>query len=60
MKKILFLLLLTLLLLSCSKKVENIGVWSEEGAVIYSNKDEGGKIVIEKELMAALADILNE
>ena len=54
MKKILFLLLLTLLLLSCSKKVENIGVWSEEGAVIYSNKDEGGKIVIEKELMAAL------
>ena len=54
MKKILFLLLLTLLLLSCSKKVENIGVWSEEGAVIYSSKDEGGKIVIEKELMAAL------
>ena len=39
MKKILFLLLLTLLLLSCSKKVENIGVWSEEGAVIYSSKD---------------------
>ena len=56
MKKILFLLLLTLLLLSCSKKVENIGVWSEEGAVVYSNKDEGGKIVIGKELMSALVE----
>ena len=54
MKKILFLLLIILLLSSCSNKTENIGVWSEEGAVVYSNKDECGKIVIGKELMSAL------
>lgn len=55
MKKLLFpLLCILLLLVSCSEKIESIGVWSEEGAVIYSTKDEGGKIVIEKELMTAL------
>ena len=54
MRKILFPLLFVLLLSSCSGKTESIGIWSEEGAVIYSNKDEGGKIVIGKELMSAL------
>lgn len=54
MKKILFLLFILLALVSCSNKIESLGVWSEEGAVIYSNKDEGGKIVIEKEIMSAL------
>ena len=52
MRKILFPLLFVLLLSSCSGKTESIGIWSEEGAVIYSNKDEGGKIVIEKELIS--------
>ena len=56
MRKILFPLLLILLLASCSERTESIGIWSEEGAVIYSNKDEGGKIVIEKELMASLVE----
>ena len=59
MRKILFPLLFVLLLSSCSGKTESIGIWSEEGAVIYSNKDEGGKIVIEKELMSSLLEAGN-
>ena len=59
MRKILFPLLLILLLTSCSERTESIGIWSEEGAVIYSNKDEGGKIVIEKELMSSLLEAGN-
>ena len=59
MRKILFPLLLILLLTSCSERTESIGIWSEEGAVIYSNKDDGGKIVIEKELMSSLLEAGN-
>lgn len=55
MKRFLFLLLLVLFLFpSCSDKTESIGIWSEEGAYIYSNKDGNGKIFIDGDLMSIL------
>ena len=54
MKRLLFCLLFILLFSSCSVKTDSIGVWSEEGAVVYTTRDDGGKIVIEKELMPIL------
>ena len=56
MKKTLSILLLALLLFaSCRKGGESIGIWSDEGVLVYSNKGENSKIVVSSELFAELS-----
>ena len=54
MKRLLLSLLPALLLVllsSCSRGSESIGLWSEEGVVVYSSRDDGAMVTIDKALL---------
>ena len=54
MKRLLLSLLPALLLVllsSCARGSESIGLWSEEGVVVYSSRDDGAMITIDKALL---------